>query len=180
VPTTEAVTEFSGGPGYEPEAKNLYEALLNTVARQGDAPAVIAEEEGVSYSWNDLAERVKAIAGGFNAIGVRRGDTISLLMNNRSDFIPTDLAAVSLGAVPFSIYQTSSPEQIEYLLKDSAAKVMVVEQEFLPRVEEIRDRLPDLEHLIVLDGEGGTMSYDELMKLDPDFDPLPRWASTIR
>jgi len=173
VPTSEVVTEFSGGPGHEPDSKNLYEAFLTTTARQGDAPAVISEDEGISYSWNDLAERVRAIAGGFNSLGLRRGDTVSLLTNNRADFIPTDLAAVSLGAVPFSIYQTSSPEQIEYLLKDSAAKIMVVEPQFLPRVEEVRDRLPDLEHIIVMGGDGGTMSYDELMKLDPDFDPGP-------
>ena len=173
MPTTEVVTEFSGGSGYEPDAKNLYEAFLTTVARQGDAPAVISEDEGISYSWNDLAARVRALAGGFNSLGLTRGDTLSLLTNNRADFIPTDLAAVSLGAVPFSIYQTSSPEQIEYLLKDSAAKIIVIEPDFLPRLEEVRDRLPDLEHVIVIGGEGGTMSYDELMKLDPDFDPLP-------
>jgi long-subunit acyl-CoA synthetase (AMP-forming) len=171
--TTEVVTEYSGGPGYEPESNNLYEAFLATAARLGDAPAIVADDEDVSHSWNDLGQRVKAIAGGFNSLGVKRGDTVSLLMNNRSDFIPTDLAAVSIGAVPFSIYQTSSPEQIEYLLKDSAAKVMVVEPEFLGRIEEIRDRLPDLEKVVVIGGEGGDLSYDELMKLDPDFDPQP-------
>ncbi len=171
--TTEAVTEFSGGPGYEPEAKNLYEAFLKTVDRQGEATALVAEDEDVRYSWNELAARVKAIAGGFNSLGVKRGDTVSLLMNNRSDFIPTDLAAVSIGAVPFSIYQTSSPEQIEYLLKDSAAEIIVLEPEFLDRVEAIRGQLPDLQHIVVIGEEGGTLSYDELLELDPDFDPLP-------
>jgi long-subunit acyl-CoA synthetase (AMP-forming) len=167
------VTEYSGGPGYEPESNNLYEAFLATAARLGDAPAVVADDEDVSHSWNDLALRVRAIAGGFNSLGVKRGDTVSLLMNNRSYFIPTDLAAVAIGAVPFSIYQTSSPEQIEYVLKDSAAKVIVVEPEFLGRIEEVRGSLPELEHIVVLGGEGGTLAYEELMKLDPDFDPQP-------
>jgi long-chain acyl-CoA synthetase len=173
VPTTEVVTEFSGGPGYEPESKNLYAAFLKTVERQGDAPAIVADEEGLTYSWNDLASRVKAIAGGLNSLGIKRGDTASLLMNNRSDLIPTDLAVVSLGAVPFSIYQTSSPEQIEYVLKDSAASVIVIEPEFLPNLNEIKGNLPELEHVIVLGGDGGTMGYDELLKVDPDFDPEP-------
>jgi long-chain acyl-CoA synthetase len=173
VPTTEVVTEFSGGPGYEPESKNLYAAFLKTVERQGDAPAIVADEEGLTYSWNDLASRVKAIAGGLNSLGLKRGDTASLLMNNRSDLIPTDLAVVSLGAVPFSIYQTSSPEQIEYVLKDSAASVIVIEPEFLPNLNEIKGNLPELEHVIVLGGDGGTMGYDELLKVDPDFDPEP-------
>jgi long-chain acyl-CoA synthetase len=173
VPTTEVVTEFSGGPGYEPESKNLYAAFLKTVERQGEAPAIVADEEGLTYSWNDLASRVKAIAGGLNSLGIKRGDTASLLMNNRSDLIPTDLAVVSLGAVPFSIYQTSSPEQIEYVLKDSAASVIVIEPEFLPNLNEIKGNLPELEHVIVLGGDGGTMGYDELLKVDPDFDPEP-------
>lgn len=173
MPTTEVVTEFSGGPGYEPESKNLYAAFLKTVERQGDAPAIVADEEGLTYSWNDLASRVKAIAGGLNSLGIKRGDTASLLMNNRSDLIPTDLAVVSLGAVPFSIYQTSSPEQIEYVLKDSAASVIVIEPEFLPNLNEIKGNLPELEHVIVLGGDGGTMGYDELLKVDPDFDPEP-------
>ncbi len=176
MPATEVVTEFSGGPGFEPKSNNLYEAFLKTVERQGDAPAIVADEEDVTYSWSDLATRVKALAGGLNSLGLKRADTISLLMNNRSDLIPTDLAAVSLGAVPFSIYQTSSPEQIEYVLTDSAAKIIIIEPEFLPNLEQIRGNLPDLEHVVVLGGDGGTMSYDALMEVDPEFDPGPHSA----
>ncbi len=171
--TTEVVTEFSGGPGFEPESSNLYEAFLRTVARLGDNAALVSEEEDVSYSWNELASRVRAIAGGLNSLGLKRGDTISMLMNNRSDFIPTDLAAVSLGAVPFSVYQTSSPDQLDYLLRDSAASVIVIEPDFLPVLSEIKDGLPDLKHVIVLGDDGGTMTYEELLTADPDFDPLP-------
>lgn len=171
--TTEVLKEFDGGPGHEPESKNLYEAFTRTVARLGDDAALVSEEEDIRWSWNELATRVKAIAGGLNSLGLERGDTISMLMNNRSDFIPTDLAAVSLGAVPFSVYQTSSPEQLEYLLSDSAAKVIVIEPVFLPKLEPIREKLPHLEHVIVLGGDGGTMTYDELLAADPDFDPMP-------
>jgi len=171
--TTEVVTEFSGGPGYEPESNNLYEAFLSTVSRLGDDTAIVSEEEDVRYSWNELSARVRAIAGGLNSLGLERGDTISMLMNNRSDFIPTDLAAVSLGAVPFSVYQTSSPEQLDYQLRDSAASVIVIEPAFLPVLDQIKDGLPDLKHVVVLGGDGGTMTYDELLAVEPEFDPLP-------
>ena len=171
--TTESRTEASGGPCAEPTSSNLYHAFLKTVERLGDDSAILSEEEGVDLSWNELAAQVRRIAGGLNALGVKRGDTVSMLLNNRSEFIPTDLAAVSLGAVPFSIYQTSSPEQIEYVLKDLAARVIIVEPDFLPALLEAKANLPELEHVVVLGGDGGTSTYDELLALDPDFDPAP-------
>lgn len=174
--TQSVVTEADGGPGPEPSSGNLYEAFLATVERLGDDPAIIAEEEGVELSWNQLADRVRAIAGGLNALGVKRGDTVSMLLNTCSDFIPTDLAAVSLGAVPFSVYQTSSPEQIQYVLEDSEARVIIVEPDFLPNLMEAKKTLTKLEHVIVLGGEGGTGTYEELLAMDPDFDPAPAAA----
>ena len=171
--TTKTLKEFDGGPGYEPESSNLYEAFTKTVARLGDDTALVSEEEDVRYSWNELSARVRAIAGGLNSLGLERGDTVSMLMGNRSDFIPTDLAAVSLGTVPFSVYQTSSPEQLEYVLSDSAARVIIIEPVFLPKLDAIRGNLPHLQHVVVLGGDGGTMTYDELLAADPDFDPMP-------
>lgn len=171
--TTQSLTEADGGPGFEPSSKNLYEAFLESVERLGDGIAIVSEDEGVEISWNQLASRVRAIAGGLNSLGVKRGDTVSMLLNNRSEFIQTDLAAVSLGAVPFSIYQTSSPEQIEYVLKDSEAHVIIVEPEYLENLLKAKENLPGLEHVIVLGGDGGTSTYDELLALDPDFDPAP-------
>ena len=170
---TQSMTEADGGPGYEPAAKNLYDSFLRTVARVGDSPAIVSEAEDVNLSWNELAVRVRAIAGGLRALGVKPGDTVSMLLNNRSEFIPTDLAAVSIGAIPFSIYQTSSPEQIEYVLSDSEARVVIVEPEFLENLLKAKENLPKLEHVVVLGGEGGTSTYDELLALDPDFDPAP-------
>ena len=159
----------SGGPGVEPPAKNLYEAFLATVERLGDDDAIVAPDD-YSISWNDLRKRVDAIAGGFAGLGVGKGDTLAIMLNNRPEFIPTDLGAVALGAVPFSIYQTSSPEQIAYAVGDAGAKVAVVESAFLEQFQAARSELPELEHLIVVDGEGGTATLDEIESADPGFD----------
>ena len=159
----------SGGPGVEPPAKNLYEAFLNTVERLGDDAAILAPDD-YSISWSDLRKRVDAIAGGFAGLGVGKGDTLAIMLNNRPEFIPIDLGAVALGAVPFSIYQTSSPEQIAYAVGDAAAKVAVVESAFLEQFQAARSDLPDLEHLIVIDGDGGTATLEEIESADPGFD----------
>jgi long-chain acyl-CoA synthetase len=160
----------SGGPGTEPPARNLYEAFLATVDRLGDAPAIRAPH-GYSISWNGLRRRVDAIAGGLAGLGVGKGDTVAIMLNNRPEFIPCDLGAVALGAVPFSIYQTSSPEQIAYVVGDAGAKVAFVETAFLEQFDAARRDLPDLADVIVIDGEGGTTTLEEVESADQDFNP---------
>ena len=165
----------SGGPGKGLYAENLPLAFRATVERLGDDPAIawFAGDEQESMSWNEVADRVRRIAGGFAKLGVGKGDTVAMMLNNRPEFIPMDLGAVSLGAVPFSIYQTSSPEQIQYVVADAGAKVAVVEKAFLDVFSEARKDLPLIEHLIVVDGEGGDHTLAELEELDPDFDTEP-------
>ncbi|MEK6277499.1 MAG: AMP-dependent synthetase/ligase [Actinomycetota bacterium] len=159
----------SGGPGREPPAKNLYEAFVATVDRLDDDVA-IRTADGEETTWNELRGRVDAIAGGLAGLGVGKGDTVALLLNNRPEFIACDMAAVALGGVPFSIYQTSSPEQISYVVGDASSKVAIIETMFLEQFNEARKELPDLEHLIVIDGEGGTATLEEIESADPDFD----------
>jgi long-chain acyl-CoA synthetase len=168
----------SGGPGKGLYAENLPLAFRATVERLGDDPAIawFAGDEQESMSWNEVADRVRRIAGGFATLGVGKGDTVAMMLNNRPEFIPMDLGAVSLGAVPFSIYQTSSPEQIQYVVADAGARVAVVEKAFLEVFSEARKDLPLIERLIVVDGEGGDHTLAELEELDPDFDVEPSLA----
>ncbi|MGH2987208.1 MAG: AMP-dependent synthetase/ligase [Solirubrobacterales bacterium] len=162
----------SGGPGGKLYAQNLALAFEQTVDRLGDDPAIVAGdgEDAVSMTWNELRARVGRIAGGLAALGVGKGDTVALMLNNRPEFIPIDMAAVSLGAVPFSIYQTSSPDQIQYVCSDAGAKVAVVERAFLEVFGQARGELPAIETLIVVDGDGGDHTLAELEAMDPDFD----------
>jgi long-chain acyl-CoA synthetase len=161
----------SGAPGPELEAPNLVKAFYASVERHGDKLAIRDEARGVELSWNQLRDRVHRIAGGLANLGLGKGDTVAIMLNNRHEFIPCDLAVVALGGVPFSIYQTSAPEQIVHVTSDAGSKVAIVEKAFLDRFTEAREQLPDLEHLIVVDGDGGDHSLEELMAVDPEFDP---------
>ncbi|HKG36929.1 MAG TPA: AMP-dependent synthetase/ligase [Solirubrobacterales bacterium] len=167
---TTAERYATGGDAKPPDHENLYEAFLATVARVGDDVAIRTDDDAVAWTWNEVAAMVRRIAGGLAALGVGKGDTVALMLANRPEFIPSDLAAVSLGAVPFSIYQTASPEQIAYVVGDAGATVAIVEQAYLPQFEEARGDLPGLEHLIVLDGEEGP-NLQSLQEEDPGFDP---------
>ena len=162
----------SGGPGGELYAKNLALAFEQTVDRLGDDPAIRmgSGDEEVVISWNELRDQVGRIAGGLASLGVRKGDTVAIMLNNRPEFFALDMAAVSLGAVPFSIYQTSSPEQIQYVVSDAEARVAVVESSFLEAFSKAREGLAQLETLVVIDGDGGDHTLESLEAIDPDFD----------
>ena len=170
---TTAERYASGGELGELPAPNLVKAFYASVEKLGDDAAIRTEDDSYSISWNELRERVHRIAGGLAKLGVSKGDTVALLLNNRPEFIPCDLAAVSLGGIPFSIYQTSSPEQIQYVVSDAGSKVAIVESMFLEQFDTARENLPALEHVIVVCGEGGDHTLAEVEEMDPGFDPEP-------
>ncbi|CAA9476896.1 MAG: Long-chain-fatty-acid--CoA ligase [uncultured Solirubrobacteraceae bacterium] len=163
----------------EVEATTIAEAFRMTVDRHGDKPAVRTKDDEISLTWSQLRDRVDALAGGLAGLGVKRGDTVALLFTNRPEFHIADLAVMTLGATPFSIYATSSPEQISYVVADAGAKVALVEQSLLGGLSAARGDLPDLEHVIVLEGAQGegTMAWDDVEGADPDFDPEPHWRA---
>ncbi|MCB0865253.1 MAG: long-chain fatty acid--CoA ligase [Solirubrobacterales bacterium] len=156
----------SGGSASEPEFPNLAKAFQATAERLGDSVALRDAEQEIT--WKELRANAAAVAGGLASLGVSHGDTVALMLNNRVEFFPCDLGVSTLGGVPFSIYQTASPEQIAYVCGDAGVKVAIVEKAFLETFE--KADIPALEHLIVMDGDGGTMSYEDLLAIDPDFD----------
>ncbi len=152
--------------------RSFTEAFRRTAARTPDREAVRTLEGEVSLTWGKLRERVDALAGGLAALGLERGDTLAIMLNNRPEFQLADLSAMMLGAVPFSIYQTSSPEQIEYVVGDSSARVAVIERAFFESFMKARQNLPALEHVVVIDGEGeqSTLALGDVEGSNPGFD----------
>ncbi|HTX46168.1 MAG TPA: AMP-dependent synthetase/ligase [Solirubrobacteraceae bacterium] len=154
------------------EAPTLTEALRRTAANHPDIVAVRWPDDSVSLTWAQLLERVDSLAGGLAKLGVKRGDTVAIMLGNRPEFHIVDLAAVTLGAIPFSIYTTYPAEEIEFLITDSGARVVIIEQAFLPVMLKAREQLPALEHVIVVDGDApeGTVPLSEIEDSNPEFD----------
>ena len=167
---TTAERYASGGEGKELVAQNLALAFAKTADRLPDDPAIKDPAREKELTWSELRDLVARLAGGLRELGVGKGDTVAMMLNNRWEFIPLDLAAISLGAVPFSIYQTLSPEQIAYVVGDAGAKVAVVEGMFMEGFEEARKELPDIEKVITVDGEGGDLTFEELEASGGEFD----------
>ncbi|MHB8694668.1 MAG: AMP-dependent synthetase/ligase [Solirubrobacteraceae bacterium] len=154
------------------DAATLTEALRRTAANHPEIVAVRTPDDSVSLTWSELLARVDAVAGGLVKLGVKRGDCVALMLSNRPEFHVVDLAAVTIGATPFSIYNTYPAAEITYLCTDAAARVAIIEQTYLPVFLEARKSLPLLEHVIVVDGEasGGTTHLSEVEGSNPGFD----------
>ena len=105
----------------------IAEAFRATADAHPDRVAVRTKDDEVSLTWSELRDRVDALAGGLAQLGVRRGDTVALMLSNRPEFHIADLAVMTLGATPFSIYQTFTREQIEYVVGDAGARVALLQ-----------------------------------------------------
>jgi len=109
------------------------------------------EEGWIDITWETLRSRVEALAGFFHQQGVREGDRVALLSENRPEWAITDLATQIIGGVNVSIYTSLPPAQVAYILRDSEAKIVVVSVSVQrKKIEAIMDECPDLEGVVVM------------------------------
>src|SRR6476659_10997667 len=148
------------------KSKTLADLLPRAVRKYGSAPAIRFKQgdEWVDRSYDEVGATVQALALGLIDLGVTPGDKVSILGNTRPEWNYADFAALSVGATVVPIYQTNSPEECQYVLENSDAKVVVVEDdEQLEKIRAIRDRLPLLEQVIRMTGTSDdAISFAEL------------------
>ena len=115
-----------------------------------------AETATASLTWSEYSERACRVAAGLQALGVRPGQRVVLMMRNRPEFHYADMGALLAGATPISIYNSSSPEQIEYLAGHSEAVAAIVgDVGMLERFLKVRSELPGLEKLVLVEDPDG-------------------------
>ena len=165
----------------QPAPATLCESFQRLVARIPTATAVATPDGSVGYTWREYGERVRAAAAALAALGVRRGDTVALMLTNRPEFHLVDTAVLHLGATPFSIYNTLAPEQIAHLFDNAGNRVVVCEEQFAARLLAVRDGGAGgcVEHVVCFDGApDGTLSWDDAIAGGaPDFDFEASWRA---
>jgi long-chain acyl-CoA synthetase len=148
------------------DSKTLADLLVRSAELYGSHPAVRFKEGDawVDRSFQQVLDIVKPLALGLVALGVEKGDRVSILGNTRPEWTYFDYAALSIGATVVPIYQTNSPEECAYVLENSDAKVVVVENdEQLAKVREVRAGLPRLQHVVMMEGAADdVISMDQL------------------
>jgi len=150
-------------------ADTVCAAFQETAAERRDEVALRTKDGETEITWGEYADRVRRIAAGLHGLGLRRGDTLALMLTNRPEFHLADAAAMHLGAIPFSMYNTSSPEQVDFLLRDSGAKVAVVEEQFRDRVD--AETVLDAERLAELEPDED-FDFDAAWQAVEPGDPL--------
>jgi long-chain acyl-CoA synthetase len=160
-----------------PYAATLCEAFQATAARNPDGAALLTRDGGPGLTWEQYAQRVKALAAGLAGLGVRRGDTVALMLTNQPAFHLFDAAALHLGAIPFSMYNTLPAEDVAFLLSDAAARVVVTEQGFVERLAATSSA--SVEHLVVVDASarGALSPQDVAARATEEFDFDAAWRA---
>ena len=117
-------------------------------------------------STDQLFTSTAALSQALSELGVRRGDRVMLLSDNRPEWHMVDLAVLALGAADVPVYGTLTPEQVGYQGRDSGAVAAVADgPDQMGKLLEVRGQCPALEHLIQMDGprEPGVLAFDELV-----------------
>jgi long-chain acyl-CoA synthetase len=137
------------------------QAFLDLVTAHPDVPAV--HSMNADQSWNawtfaELRDLVAQAAAGLTAAGLTAGDRVLLLMRNRPDFHWFDIAAQFVRSTPVSIYNSSSPEEIQYLAEHAEAQIAIIEDEgFLDKILKVRHELPLLRTIYVINPPAGPL-----------------------
>ena len=156
-----------------PNADTIAKLFRATVSERGDALAMTHKDHGIwkGYSWRDYGERARQIGLALIDLGLQPGDLVAILAESIPDWLFTDMGVIGAGGVSVGIYPTSSRDQVEYVLTDSNARFVFVEdEEQLDKVLEKRKALPAVEKIVVYDMKGLrhfsdplVMSFDDLL-----------------
>jgi long-chain acyl-CoA synthetase len=143
-------------PGTAGASRTIADLLPVAVERHGPKPAIRYKDDSgkwVQRTYDELGETVRELSLGLIDLGIEKGDKVSILSNTRPEWTYCDFAALSAGAIVVPIYQTNSPEECQYVLENSDAKAVIVEDdEQLEKVRAVRARCPKLEQVIRMTG----------------------------
>jgi long-chain acyl-CoA synthetase len=144
--------------------------LFQQAQDRPNAPAyfVRGETDWAPTNWSTYVANVQSVARALLAFGVESGQVICILGNNRPEWVEMDLGAMAINAIPTGIYQTSSTEEIAYILNHSEAPIILVEDEAQwAKVNEIRSEVPTLKRIVTMQGttidDADTQTWEQFL-----------------
>ena len=151
---------------------SLPRLFRHVVRERGDRVAMREKHLGIwrGISWRQYGERARRVGMGLVALGLRPRDVVSIISDNRPEWLYTDLGVMSVAAIPNGIYTTDSARQVEYIVNDSGTRFLFAEdEEQLDKILEVRDRCPELVKIFVYDMDGlHGFRDDQVMPFEAD------------
>ncbi|MFL6201671.1 MAG: AMP-dependent synthetase/ligase [Thermoanaerobaculia bacterium] len=149
--------------------ETVFEVLERTAGTHAARPAMRVKRDGrwQATTWKDYRDQSRLAARGFLRLGVQPRQGVVIMGFNRPEWFVADLGAILAGALPAGIYVTSTPEQCQYISEHAEAAVAVLENaRYLEAFLSIRDRLPALKAIVLMEGEHeGVLSWKQLLEL---------------
>jgi long-chain acyl-CoA synthetase len=154
------------------EGRTLLDVFMATCDANGGRPALVVKEGAGfrTWTWAEYRSEASRVAMALRRAGVGHGDFVALMLGNRPEHVISDVGVLLAGGTPVSVYTTLTPEQLRYVADNCDAKVVIVEDAaFLASWLSVRDQLPSLELLVVVDPDGvdleqsGVTSYERLL-----------------
>lgn len=171
---TETVSEVADAIDAAVRGQTITALFRDTVAELGDAVALRWRDGATeaTLTWNEYRDQACRFASGLRNLGVQPGDRVVLMMGNRVEFHIADMGCLLTGAIPVSIYNTSAPEQVRYLVNQAGATVAITGgPDFLRRFLDVRADLEAMRHLVVIDeadsAPDGVLPFAELLDHAP-------------
>ena len=153
----------------------LARLFWSRVDKSGDAPAQQFKRGGKweTLTWRQVGEIVREVALGLLALGRQKGEAVALLSASRAEWVQADFAIFSAGCMTIPVYPSYTPEQLAYIVNDSGAKTLIVEDPAqLAKALEVRGKMASLEQIVVIQGyqgqERSVHTWDELRRMGRD------------
>jgi len=162
------------------ERDTLPRYFWRRVGERGDKIALREKDLGIwnAVSWRQYGDNVKHAGLGLLALGMQRGEVVSIISEGNPQWLYADIGCQAIGGVTNGIYTTDAAKQVEYIVNDSRTVVYIAENdEQLDKILEVRERCPSLRKIVVIDMEGladfadpMVISFDALLALGRDYD----------
>lgn len=170
--------------------KNLAEMFWDRIERSKDKVAHIIKikEEGrwIKRTWREVGEITRNAAKGLLSLGIKKGDKVCIMAQTRAEWVYSDFAILSIGGITVPIYHSNTPEQSEYIINDSEARAVIVEDLLqLEKMLKIRNNIPQVLKIIVMEGykdgkDEWVISWEKLLEIGKNYDDKGYIDRTIK
>lgn len=165
---------YNETPGLRPMRVDGCDTIVKLFALRcaslGEQTAHREKDMGIwkAYSWADYWSHAKWLGLGLRALGLRRGEVVSVLSEDRKEWLYADMGIQGVGAIAAGVYTTDSASQLAYILNNSGSRFLIVEgDEQLDKYLEIQDRVAELTKVVIIEREGlHDLNHDKCLFID--------------